>query len=513
MTKWNAKKTISEKISEHPDLTVNEEGGVAFKAYYKMDLMIRTISALISEDGFYKSGSELNDELRNSIAAVASRDPKFILKLAKYARKELYLRSAPVVLTGEFALNGCGAKVPGASHSIAEVISRADEITELIAYVITQNKFRKIYKGKIPMVVKNGVAEALNKFDAYAFAKYSRDTDVTFRDAIFMSHPKAKDEEQLDLFGKIINGTLEPPETWEVIISTEGSNKESWTKASKVLPYMACLRNLRNLIEHGVDMKPVLAKIRNPEAVRKSKQFPYRFYSAYKELEHVSGSSNALDALSDAIDLSIANVPEFKGVTLTSCDISGSMSSTVSGKSKLTCKEAGCIFGAIVSKKSENAIASAFAENFKVVNLSRRDSLFTNAEKLMRVNPGNCSTNAYKIMDYLVDNKVFVDRIILFSDMQCYDDKSVRAARNHLWNASGGDDTNVYAGLMKYRKKVNPNVFMYTFDLANYGTLQIPKNDPRTCIAGGFSEKILNLIPAFEKSRTDMLKEIEDIKI
>jgi hypothetical protein len=511
MSKLNtAKKSIVEGILSHPDVTLNEESGIAFKALdAKTNLLIRTVSSLVSENGFYKSGRALDNELLQSIHDVAESDPAFILKLAKYARKDLYLRTVPIVLMGEFAFSGKSANVPGAYHTISDTIKRADEITELLSYVMEQNNARNVYKGKVPIVIKKGVAEAFNKFDAYNFAKYSaKDKSVSLRDALFITHPRPKDETQESIFDKIANNTLEPADTWEVAISKNGSTKEAWESILPSMGFMAVLRNCRNFLQKRVDIDPVAKILSDPKQIRKSKQFPYRFLSAYKEIENEPGSTKLLGALSDAIEISVENIPEFKGKTFVTCDTSGSMDQNVSEKSKITLKEIGCLFGAMVNKKSNDAIASVFATDHVPVSLNPRDSLFTSMKKMFRTNTNGCGTEAWKVMEYLNNNKIFVDRIILFSDMQCYDTSGTR----DLWGYNRGT-RNFYEGLVKYRREINKDVFVYSFDLAHYGTLQIPQTDKHTCIAGGFSDKILNFIPMFEESNKNMLKKIEEIKI
>ena len=503
MSKLNKKpESVKLKVENHKDITSNEEGGIAFKANKKTKLMLRVISSLISEDGFYKSGKQLDADLLKSIHKVAEKDPAFILKLALYARNELYLRTAPMVLLGEFAMSEGRGQVSNARRAVTNTIRRADEINELLAYVIEQNKERKAYGGKIPHVIKHGVADAFNKFNAYQFSKYNRDTALTFKDAIFLTHPKPKDAEQETIFNDIVNETLKPADTWEVAISAKGASKETWEDILPVMPFMARLRNIRNMLDYKVNIDPVIKMLTDPKEISKSKQFPYRFVSAYKELEDRSDASKVLAALSDAVDLSVQNIPKFAGKTFVTCDISGSMDSTPSEKSKIKMREIGCLFGAIMHKKSEDSIVSVFATDHVPVSLNSRDSIFTNIKKMLRQNTNGCGTDAYKVMNYLNDNKIFVDRIIIFSDMQCYDSE-------RTYNTSN----NIYAGLLKYKQNVNPKVYTYSFDLANYGTLQIPDDESRVCTAGGFSDKVLNFIPKFEQNKMDMLEEIEKIEL
>jgi len=79
------------------------------------------------------------------------------------------------------------------------------------------------------------------------------------------------------------------PKTWETELSAKGNKAEVWTDLikSNKLPYMAMLRNLRNLIITGVSHKIhelVSEKIQNYDAVVNSKLFPFRFFSAYEAL-------------------------------------------------------------------------------------------------------------------------------------------------------------------------------------------------------------------------------------
>lgn len=58
----------------------------------------------------------------------------------------------------------------------------------------------------------------------------------------------------------------------------------------KKLPFMAMLRNLRNLIKTGVSdahHKLVLRRLRDERQVIQSRQFPFRFFAAYQVLEEL----------------------------------------------------------------------------------------------------------------------------------------------------------------------------------------------------------------------------------
>ncbi|XP_064629950.1 telomerase protein component 1-like [Lineus longissimus] len=82
---------------------------------------------------------------------------------------------------------------------------------------------------------------------------------------------------------------LPTPETWETQVSLKGNKAATWEDLldKKKLPFMAMLRNLRNMIDAGISKKHhgwVLKKLGDENAVSNSKQFPFRFFSAYEVL-------------------------------------------------------------------------------------------------------------------------------------------------------------------------------------------------------------------------------------
>lgn len=103
-----------------------------------------------------------------------------------------------------------------------------------------------------------------------------------------------------------------------------GLDKEAWEALIPNLGYMALLRNLRNFDEAGIDddvAARVCKRLTNPVEVKKSRQFPIRFLSAYKAVNNLRWAY----ALEQALNLSLANVPALGGRTLIMSDVSGSM--------------------------------------------------------------------------------------------------------------------------------------------------------------------------------------------
>ena len=85
---------------------------------------------------------------------------------------------------------------------------------------------------------------------------------------------------------------LPTPETWETQISLKGNKAHVWEQLidNKKLPYMAMLRNLRNMIKTGISDRHhqwVIKKLQDEGAVIHSRQFPFRFFTAYEVLDEL----------------------------------------------------------------------------------------------------------------------------------------------------------------------------------------------------------------------------------
>ena len=241
----------------------------------------------------------------------------------------MYLRSVPLVLAVELAKASSGNSI--VSKTVNGIVKRADEITELLAYYQVANSRTGTKKlNKLSKQIQKGLSNAFNRFDEYQFAKYNRPAEIKLRDALFLVHPKAKDEAQQMLFNKIAQNELATPYTWETELSMLGQAnfenerakraafKSKWEELieSDKLGYMALIRNLRNILEAEVSydhIRKVCDYLSNANAVANSKQLPFRFLSAYREIKVLTSIHTVmvLGALEDAVAASAMNMKGF----------------------------------------------------------------------------------------------------------------------------------------------------------------------------------------------------------
>jgi hypothetical protein len=534
MGKFNQKPDVQKQLMEREDATVNYEGGLAFKPTDHQEFYSRVATWLVAEPKFYDKNSEDTEaRIRELVANLAEKDPEFVLKMASYARNELYMRSGPAFLLAlACRFEETRKLVPEYADSI---VQRADEVTEVLAAYSALNKGKNV-----PRALRTGLDRALRKFDEYQLAKYNRKGNWTLRDAWRVIRPKPVDDEQRELWGRVVKGELKVPDTWEVALSTKGASKETWTDIAPKMGYMALLRNLRNFLKHGVDLDAIIDRLTDPEQVRRSKQFPYRFYSAYKANGGITGFENrgfgwgrthyrgesyeelvgdlaernrVLEAIETALRLSVDNVPRLKGRTFVACDNSGSMGASVSNKSDVTCMEIGNLMGALAGGFCEKAIVAAFGTDVVPVQFSKHKSVFDNMSALYEADNGG-ATFGWKIPQFLLDDNIDVDRVIIFTDMQLYD----RSYGGHnpffgLARPVPRTPMNVNSlagGITQYRRKVGHDVWLYCIDLTGYGTIQTPEDDPHTFNLAGWSDRVFEWLQYAESDPSIVIEKIKE---
>ncbi len=494
--------------------TTNHEGAKAYRMSPEMELYTAVVTASLSNK-FYEKQTKT---LQRIVELVGKVDPRFVAKLAIYTREKMYLRSIPMVLTVELAKVHRGDSL--VKDTVKRVIQRADEITEMLAYYQLSNAREGEKKlNKLSKQVQKGIAASFNKFDEYQFAKYNRATDVTLKDALFLTHPKANSDEQQALFNKIVNNTLEVPYTWEVELSrlgqasyeSEAAKKAAFTAKweelidSGKLGYMALMRNMRNILQAEVSSlhaRKVATRLADPHQVRNSKQLPFRFLAAYREIRQVNSmhTSYFLSSLEKAVKVSAENIKGFDLDTrlVLAADVSGSMYSPVSAKSKIRCYDIGLTLSMLMRYRSENVITGIFGDRWKTVNLPQ-DSILSNTEKLNKIEGSvGYATNGHAVIDYLISKSQVVDKVMIFTDLQMWDNHHVGASLKNSWQA--------------YKTYTAPNAKLYLFDLQGYGNTPLRINGNDVFLIAGWSDKIFDVLAAIE-SGSNALNEIDKIEI
>ena len=319
------------------------EGAVAQRVDVKTELRRTVLTCLLWEDAFYEKG---NDIAKRIAELVARSKPEDVAALAREARDKMQLRHAPLFVTRELARRkGAG---PLVAETLEHVIQRADELGEFVAL------YWKEMKQPLSAGVKRGLAMAFTKFDAYQIAKYNRDSVVTLRDVLFLCHAKPKDAEQEAVWKKLVENTLEPPDTWEVALSAGKDKRENFERLLREgkLGGLAVLRNLRLMLASGVDPKLIRERLEKGVA----RALPFRFVTAARHAPKLE------ESIERAMLKGIAGLEKLPGSTGLVVDVSGSMDGVLSKKGETTRMDAAAGLAILLREKAEEFSIATFSD-------------------------------------------------------------------------------------------------------------------------------------------------------
>lgn len=312
------------KLNKKPDPIHTHEGGKAQHINAEQQLRRSVMACMLWENEFYEDGQSIARRISGTISQVK---PEVVAQIAIDARSKMKLRHTPLLIAREMA------RLPEHKKLVAQVlmniIQRPDELSEFLAL------YWKEKKQPLSKQVKKGLAGAFNKFNAYQLAKYNRDNAIKLRDVLFLCHAKPIGKEQDELWKKLIDGTLESPDTWEVALSSGGDKKEHWTRllSENKLGALALLRNLRNMKEASVDASLIKNAL---EGMKVERVLPFRFIAAARYAPQWEPE------LETAMLRCLGIQEKLPGHTVLLVDVSGSMDVGVSSKSDITRLDAAC---------------------------------------------------------------------------------------------------------------------------------------------------------------------------
>jgi len=484
------------------------EGNVQSVKYPEQQLLEVVTMTLWGNSNFYESNDERLSRIQELVTDIVRKgNCDFIANVIQYARDKMHIRSVPIIVAVVFAnvLRTEGVKYPPLRSVICNIIGRADHITDMYSVALMIFGDKK----NIPMAIKRGVADSFNKFNEYQFGKYNRSNAVKFRDVLRIVHPKPSTPEQGMIFNRIMTDTLTVPETHEVFFSTNGqlpvdereTNAQiwSWLINNKKLGYQASLMNIRRMLIDQVDIYPlkvVAERLINSIEIEKSKMLPFQFMSAYNAvlaMDEVPYKHFMLTTLSDAIDISLTNVPVIGNDIIIIIDLSASMQTYSNARkynndtyrqSTGTPAIIAALFAAALYKSNvdaRNITIIGFSDNASFIQVNPRDSVVTMQKNIINQTKVG-GTNIYAALTLIESSVKFIpDTVILLSDMQ------VQTATQYNRHSA---DANKYFPKDCLKLAINLDAYETTPCAPYNGWTQLQ----------GWSTRIFDLIPAMKES-------------
>lgn len=440
------------------------------------------------------SGLSPSELMERAIDQALDCDPERTLVEAVRLRNEAHMRTTPQVILVRASRH---PKVRGTGmlgRFAPEIIQRADEPAVGLAYHIW--RFGK--DASIPNSLKKAWSRRLSQFTEYQLAKYRMEgKSVKTIDVVNLVHPKST-----SAIAKLVKGELSTSEqTWEAIVSAGGSNRETWERAFEVMGHMALLRNLRNLLQAGVDPEKIATRLR--EGARDGRQLPFRYYSAYLAVGPAA-PPGILDAIEESLRDSIEGIPKFPGRTMCLADNSGSAQGNMtSAMGTMKVSTIANLTGVIAGMASDEGYLGVFGNRLEVLPIRKLSSAFDQlslAEKSAKTIGVETENGVWIFWERAIRERERWDNVFILSDMQAGHGGlyglSPGEYRDFGWDhylgpIKGGRNIDVAALVSRYRREVNPDVNVFLVQVAGYQDTLVPDFYRKTYVLGGWGEGVL----------------------
>ena len=485
----------------------NSEGSAAYEFGPRHKLAQIAVTGCLGQT-FYASAEDQFNELANCELSVEN---EFTAKTAVYARERGFMKDVPATLAAALAVWDTDLL----AQVFPRVIDNGKMLRNFVQVVRSGAMGRKSLGSRPKKLVQNWLLTATEK----QLLNASIGNTPSLADVVKMVHPKPTEAWRAAWFawliGKPFNEADLPPITQAFerfkrdnangVISLDVPDvpfqmltaltlySKQWAEIAKKGSWQMVRQNLNTFARNEVFKLPgmtdvIAQKLRDPAAIAKARVLPYQLLVAFKASDEKVPAA-VRDALQDAMEIALANVPRFEGNVVVCPDVSGSMGSIVTGhrgtaSSKVRCIDVAGLMAAAVLRKNRAARVLPFEQAVVKLKLNGRDSVMTNAQKLAKIGGGG--TNCSAPLKLLADEKAAVDLVIMVSDNESWMDNRHRGAT---------------ATMMEWEriKQRNPNAKLVCIDIQPYGTTQAKERNDILNV-GGFSDAVFDVVARFAQA-------------
>ncbi|MGN6972753.1 vWA domain-containing protein [Neisseria sp. P0006.S004] len=481
--------------------THNEAGGIAYTLTPKQQLAQLAATGCLNNTYYADAQSQLDQVLK----LAESLDAEFIAKTAVYARQKGFMKDMPALLLAVLAQKD----VNMLARVFDQVVDNGKMLRNFAQIIRSGAVGRKSFGNRPKKLMQTWLLTATEK----QLLNAAIGNAPSLADVVKMVHPKPREAWRAAWFAWLIGKPYDrealPPITRafeDYKQSREGElpnvpfqmltaldlNSGDWAQIACNGSWQQVRQNLNTFLRHEVfakskNIKMVAEKLRDETAIARARVLPYQLLTAYQATSNQM-PSEIREALQDAMETAVQNVPVIQGKVMVCPDVSGSMHSPATGyrgsaTTKTRCIDIAALVSAAMLRTNPQARVIPFEQITVNVKLNPRDSIMTNAEKLANVGGGGTACSAPLAM--LNREKADVDLVVIVSDNESWADDS------QGWGTT--------TSLMKewdILKRRCPEAKLVCLDIQPYTKAQA-RNRQDILNIGGFSDQVFSLIGSF----------------
>jgi 60 kDa SS-A/Ro ribonucleoprotein len=497
----------------------NSEGARAYAMQPRQRLAQLAVTGTLSRTFYASADAQLQDVLD----AARDVDAAFIAKTAVYAREKGAMKDMPALLIALLSRLQAKEFAP----AFQRVINNGRMLRNFVQIMRSGAVGRKSMGSRPKKLVEAWLATASDAQIMRAAVGQA----PSLADVIKMVHPKPAGASREALYGYLIGKPYDVAALPEIASAFERFKRdpsapvpdvpfqmltalpltgEHWAAIGRKAGWHMLRMNLNTFARHGVFEAEGFAqraaeRLADAQEIKRAKVFPYQLMMAYTMADQ-SVPRKVREALQDAMEIAVSNVPQIEGRVVVCPDVSGSMSSPVTGHRKgatsaVRCIDVAALVAAAFLRANPETRVIPFEQDVVRMDLNPRDTVMTNAEKLAKIGGGgtNCSAPLLK----LVREKAKADLVVIVSDNESWAD-----ARQN------GRGTGLMEAWRKF-KAANRQAKLVCIDIQPSTTMQaVDRSDILN--VGGFSDAVFEVIANFAKGQpgaSHWVGEIERIEL
>jgi 60 kDa SS-A/Ro ribonucleoprotein len=497
--------------------TTNHEGVAAYALTAREALAQYAVTGTFNGT-FYADGADQLEAVKTLAPEV---EPEFLAKVAIHAAEKSHMKDMPVTLLAILS----GLQSDAFARAFPRVVKSGKMLRGFVQVMRSGATGRKSL-GTRP---KKMVQAWLECASTEQILRAMVGNDPSLADVIKMVHPKPASDERKALYAWAIgkphdhaalpdlvkaleafrrDQTNPVPDVPFQMLTSLALTREHWVEIACKGGWQMVRQNLNTFARNGVFeiegfAEQMAARLSDPDEIRKARVFPYQLMVAWKMVDPAVPQL-VRDALQDAMQVAIGNVPEVSGNVVLCPDVSGSMGSPVTGfrkgsTSAVRCIDVAGLMAAAFLERNRGARVLPFENDVVNIDLNRRDSVMTNADKLAAIGGGG--TNCSAPLKRLANEKAKVDLVVFISDNQSW----VDARPNGQASAMMAEWARI--------KARNPAAKLVCLDIQPNATSQVVTSADVLNV-GGFSDAVFSAITTFASGKSgaeSWVKTIEDV--
>ena len=510
--------SLAEKFLPKAD-TRNHEGAPAYSLSAQEQLAQLAVTGTLNAT-FY---ADAQTQLDTVLTLAQQAETEFLAKAAVYAAEKGYMKDMPALL-------------------LAVLSSRQDSaFSKAFPRIVTNGKMLRTFvqimrsgttgRSSLGTRPKRMIREWLDNATPLALMRAAVGNDPSLADVVKMVHPKPTSAERTAFYAWLIGKPYDTAALPEIVQAFERFKRDPsrsvpnvpfqmltalpltrnhWVQIADKAGWQMLRQNLNTFARNGVFeakgfTRKLAKRLSDAEEIKKAKVFPYQLLTAFT-MADPKVPTEVKDALQDAMEIALANVPAIDGNVVICPDVSGSMSSPVTGwrpgaTSVVRCIDVAALVAAAFLRKNRSARVLPFEQKVVPLQLNARDSVMTNATRLAAIGGGG--TNCSAPLLQLAQEKAKVDLVVFVSDNESWVDGNPHRRGTGMLEA------------WDQVRKTNPQARLVCIDIQPYTTTQA-KTRREIMNIGGFSDAVFTTIATFAggANTTDQwIKDIEKIQL